>query len=477
LALAICGTEAGAFTVVEDVLRTLPSRVRKPEDRAARLEVVAITAELAALHVFDPSDLRGCGLTIVDLRDDPPSKESRVLAMAFARRLSWYSQAALWAVDVEGLNAKATERRLGTGGVRVRLDNARTELRRAYVQLRRDLDQACVSDLRRIFLLEPDAAAAAPHPAACPDCMAQREWLGDLGVALRTLGSPVPLRIWETIKAAKATELAVAPPPRADHPVASRERVERPVAPPERVERPIAPPPRADQSVAAPRGSEDERRRTRRGRGSHALRSGSPPRQDTSSATMPRGRRAHAVGSKAATERSKSSGGVAEPSVPPVFSQDATLAAPAAARLPPPPPDTAPLRQSLGEPTRRGSTPVNGTVRTDSLLGGASQGTSRPGGQDLASVQAGVPGPSPHLRDSSPPCPADTAPAWSSPAAVVPPAVVPPVAPTTRARRSPNGATVAIPPEAGMPTEQADDRPTITLPDSRGAVTTSSPSA
>jgi hypothetical protein len=270
-----------------------------------------------------------------------------VLALAFARRLSWYSQAALWAVYVEGLTPGATERRLGRGGARVRLSDASDDLRRAYLQLRSDLDEGCLAVLRRTFGL-PQNAATVPHPAGCRDCLAQRAWLDDLGAALRGLKSPLPPAIWEAIKSSEGEDAINVPPPleppaRLEPPV-QLQPPERP-KPSERLDsserlNPVGPIIPLDRARTSDPAGDQGRRAGRPRRGSHVLRSGPPPARRTESATMPRGRRSHARGSRAAAERMKAPAAGTQLSTSSVMGPGGTAAVPLTTPVVPTPPVT-----------------------------------------------------------------------------------------------------------------------------------------
>jgi hypothetical protein len=462
LALVVCGSEAHARCAVADVLSTVAARVG-PEDRAARLEIVVTTAEAAALRVFDPSDPGGCGPAIVDLRREPPSTDARVLAMAFARRLSWYNQAALWAVDVEGLGSRATARRLGKAGVRVQLEGARNDLRRAYLQLRTDLDEACVSTLRQTFRLSPAATATAPHPVGCPECVAQLAWLGDLGAALPILERPLPPKIRDAIKPPRDADGTIAPSECAQHPSEPSGRVQHPIERDDGGHHLGQPPEPAQYPSVPSEGAGDPTRRTPRGRrGSHALRSGGAPPQRTDSATPPRGRRSHARGSRGAAERMKASTASSELTSSPDVRQDPTLTDPSATPLQPPYP--------AEDATDQRRAALVGTVGTASSAAISTAGPGRRGLPEPAAVQAASTSASPRPQDSSPSGPAETTAAWPARTA----ADGPLVEGAARASRSSKAPQVTIPGEPGAPTGRAEDRTTLTDLES---VTTSGPGA
>jgi hypothetical protein len=200
LAYALTQEDEAAGAVTTAVLGRLPPwRTGSSVDQldhgwAAFVDLIAATTETAALHIYSLSDRRP-----PDFPETDPARAA--LARAFGRRLSWSLQAPLWAVDVEGIPEAPVCRRLNvTPG---RLEAARADVRRAYLDLRDDL----TSDCRRRLQLEAVPGSGTDWDRrwacgdGCPVCGSERRRIAELGLALSDLSVPLPPAVWERARA------------------------------------------------------------------------------------------------------------------------------------------------------------------------------------------------------------------------------------------------------------------------------------
>ncbi len=200
LAYALTQEDEAAGAITTAVLGRLPPwRTGSSVDQLdhgwnAFVDLIAETTETAALHIYSLSDRRP--------PDSPDANPARAaLARAFGRRLSWSLQAPLWAVEVEGMPEGPVCRRLNV--TPRRLDSARAEVKRAYLDLRDDLPPDC----RRRLQLEAvygsgiDADRRTACGDGCPVCGSDWRRMAELGPALSELSVPLPPAVWERARA------------------------------------------------------------------------------------------------------------------------------------------------------------------------------------------------------------------------------------------------------------------------------------
>jgi hypothetical protein len=214
IACTLTGDEATAVEVVKEVVRgTLPQPYRSRQ-RGLRLEVVIAATEAGATRAFSPLDHRVRSGSFAAVL----GPQASALRRAFSRRVSWDVQAPLWATEVEDIAESDVANRLGQS--HPGMEAGRVALRRAYIDLRSDLDVNCRETLRNAFgsSASPERRAQDSHLGSCALCQAETRWLTDLGSALRSVPPAMPSEVWEEARrlALGDTRRPSLDPPRSD---------------------------------------------------------------------------------------------------------------------------------------------------------------------------------------------------------------------------------------------------------------------
>lgn len=199
LSHAITGSAREAEEVLGAVLSHTIPRVLSSSEEVFRSELLISAGEVAALAVYSPFDngsqSRANNGTRRPARGDV-DPGVLWLESAFRRRVPWYLQTLLWAVEVERLPGPPMEKRLSLP--RHSDQRAHEVLIRAFMDSASQVapERACLQRVWAACRSGRTKRSMARHAATCEWCAAQLEILLNLGESLPKLATPMPESVW-----------------------------------------------------------------------------------------------------------------------------------------------------------------------------------------------------------------------------------------------------------------------------------------